>query len=60
MASIRLASHYLDDFLILVPPLTDSSADVRSSALAVFSHLGVPISEHKTEGPASIHYVPCY
>ena len=50
---IRFVPH-LDYFLVLVPLSAESSADIPSSTLAVFSHLGVPISKHKTEGLACI------
>ena len=45
--------HYLDDFLFLGAPLSDQAARALETACRVFHMLGVPISTHKTEGPAT-------
>jgi len=45
--------HYLDDFLLLAAPSTEEGARVLALALHVFAMLGVPVSAHKTEGPAT-------
>lgn len=50
-AGITLVSHYLDDFLILVPPVSGDGVELRALALSTFAHLGVPVSAHKTAGP---------
>ena len=45
--------HYLDDFLFLGAPLSDQAARALETTCRVFHMLGVPISTHKTEGPAT-------
>ena len=50
---IRLLLHYLDDFLFFQPPGEAFSLDTRTTATSVFQELGVPVADHKTEGPSS-------
>ncbi|KAL2096688.1 hypothetical protein ACEWY4_008836 [Coilia grayii] len=48
---IKLLVHLLDDFLAVTPPSAPPTTG-RQTILKVFSNLGVPISEEKTDGPA--------
>jgi hypothetical protein len=43
--------HLLDDFLTISPPGSDGE-HIRSVFLSVFHTLGIPLSQHKTVGPA--------
>jgi hypothetical protein len=52
-AGIPHLIHYLDDFLFLGAPNTQEGARALSLALQIFAFLGIPVSVHKTEGPAS-------
>ncbi len=45
--------HYLDDFLLLGPAGSPAYALALQEVLALCAHLGVPVAEEKTEGPAS-------
>ena len=45
--------HYLDDFLLLGAPTSNDGAKMLTIAFDVLSHLGVPVANHKTEGPAT-------
>ncbi len=45
--------HYLDDFLLLGPAGSPACAVALQEFLALCSHLGVPVTEEITEGPAS-------
>ncbi|KAL2080909.1 hypothetical protein ACEWY4_022762 [Coilia grayii] len=49
--NIKLLVHLLDDFLAVTPSSAPPSTG-RQTILKVFSNLGVPISEEKTDGPA--------
>lgn len=42
--------HYLDDFIIVAPPLSTECAAVLNDVCAT---LGVPITEHKRDGPTT-------
>ncbi len=53
-AEVTFVSHYLDDFLILIPPFLGDGIEQRALLLQVFSCLGVQISDHKTEGPSFV------
>ena len=46
--------HYLDDFLFLCAPHSQSGAQALEIALRLFNMLGIPVASHKTEGPATI------
>ena len=47
------AIHYLDDFLIIGSPDPHGGERELEIALGLCQRLGVPIAEHKTEGPAT-------
>ena len=56
---ISYVGHILDDFLIMGPPTlaglpSQACQTSLSSMLLTFNTLGVPIAEHKTEGPSLI------
>ena len=56
---ISYVGHILDDFLIMEPPTlaglpSQAWQTSLSSMLLTFNTLGVPIAEHKTEGPSLI------
>lgn len=56
---ISYVGHILDDFLIMEPPAptglpSQACQSSLSSMLLTFNTLGVPIAEHKTEGPSLI------
>ena len=53
-AGIQHLTQYLDDFLFLVASDTDDGAQILSLAMSVFSKLGVPVSQHRTEVPACV------
>ena len=44
--------HYLDDFIIITPPGSTQCRDNLATLLRVTATLGIPIANHKTEGPA--------
>ena len=50
---IRLLLHYLDNFLFFQPPGDVFSPETRTIATNVFHELGVPVADHKTEGPST-------
>ena len=50
---IRLLLHYLDDFLFFQPPGDVFPPKTRTIATSVFHELGVPVADHKTEGPST-------
>ena len=52
-SGIQHQIHYLDDFLFIGAPNTDEGARALAIALQVLHHLGVPVAEHKTEGPST-------
>ena len=45
--------HYLDDFLFVGEPNTEQGKRSLEIALQTLEYLGVPVAEHKTEGPAT-------
>ena len=45
------AIHYLDDYLVMTPPGTDECQSVLHTCLRLCEHLGVPIADHKVDGP---------
>ena len=49
----RLVWHYIDDFIFCGPPASTECARTFDSALTACSELGVPVSAHKVEGPAT-------
>ena len=50
---IRFLMHYLDDFLFVVPPVSQEVACIKEVATTVFRDLAVPVAAHKTEGPST-------
>ena len=54
IAGIEHLIHYLDDFLFLEAPHTSRGTRMPALALETFAYLGVPVSAHKTEGPACL------
>ena len=50
-AGVSSALHYLDDFLFFGEPGTEECAKNLGLALATCRSLGVPVAEHKIEGP---------
>ena len=51
VCGIALLIHYLDDYLIVSPSLSDCSRDMKLF-LDVCDAVGVPIASNKTEGPS--------
>ena len=49
----RLVWHYIDDFIFCGPPASTECARALDSALTACSELGMPVSAHKVEGPAT-------
>jgi hypothetical protein len=52
-SGIQHQIHYIDDFLFIGAPATDEGARALAIALRILEHLGVPVAEHKTEGPST-------
>ena len=52
-SGVRYVLHYLDDFLLLGPPGSPEAERALSRTTQTFATLGVPVAEHKTEGPAT-------
>ena len=48
---VKQQIHYLDDFLLIGSPGTDEGLRALTVTLNTLNHLGVPVAEHKTEGP---------
>lgn len=46
--------HYLDDFLVFVPPGSNDIPNARSKVEAILSYFGAPIAHHKIEGSAPV------
>ena len=46
--------HYLDDFLLFGSPGTSDCQKAFHTVMQECSRLGVPIAEHKTEGPSQV------
>ena len=51
-AGIQHQIHYLDHFLFMGAPNSEEGAQALATALSVLEYLGVPVAEHKTEGPS--------
>ena len=45
--------HYLDDYIVVGPPNSTRCAEAMAILEQTFSMLGVPIAEHKREGPTT-------
>ena len=50
---VQSAIHYLDDFLIVGPPRSESCSRALATSLRLSEELGVPIAPHKLEGPGT-------
>ena len=50
---IRHIFHYLDDFVIVAPPQSQECATALSILTRVCADLGVPLAEHKRDGPTT-------
>ena len=50
---VQSAIHYLDDFLIVGPPRSESCSRALATSLRLCEELGVPIAPHKLEGPGT-------
>ena len=50
---VRHLLHYLDDFLLFGQPGTLEAGQAVATARAVFAEAGIPVAEHKSEGPAT-------
>ena len=50
---VKEVEHYLDDFITMGPPLTDTCAWNLQMIKGVAANLGVPLAEDKEEGPAT-------
>ena len=47
------AIHYLDDYLVMAPLGTDECRSTLHTCLRLCERLGVPIADHKVDGPAT-------
>ena len=45
--------HYLDNFLLVGPPGSDTCQEAMSRMLMVCDHLGIPVASEKLEGPTT-------
>ena len=50
---IRHVFHYLDDFIVIAPPYSTECADALAIIDRACTQLGVPLAEHKREGPTT-------
>ena len=50
---VQSVIHYLDDYLFVGDPDSQECAEALGTALRMCEELGVPISAHKVEGPAT-------
>ena len=50
---MRYVFHYLDDFLVVGPPASPECAEALPQLDSACARLGVPIAEHKREGPTT-------
>ena len=50
---IRQVFHYLDDFIIVAPPHSSECAEALVTVTQACATLGVPLAEHKREGPTT-------
>ena len=50
---IRFVFHYLDDFLVVGPPASPECAKTLAVLDGACAWLGIPIAEHKREGPTT-------
>jgi hypothetical protein len=52
-SGIHRIHHYLDDFIVLVPPRSPQCQQNLTTLQRECSRLGVTIAAHKTEGPTT-------
>ena len=50
---IRHLAHYLDDFIVIGPPRSSECADALATLDDVCSRLGIPLAQHKRDGPTT-------
>ena len=50
---VRHRYHYLDDFIVIGPPHSPVCAEVLDILKQTYAELGVPIAEHKRDGPTT-------
>ena len=50
---VRFVFHYLDDFLVVGPPASPECAKALAVLDGACAWLGIPIAEHKREGPTT-------
>ena len=50
---VRFIFHYLDDFLVVGPPASPECAKALAVLDGACAQLGIPITEHKREGPTT-------
>ncbi len=50
---VQFVMHYLDDFLLFGAPGSTEATVAAALASEVFSHTGIPVATHKTEGPST-------
>ena len=50
---VRHVFHYLDDFIVIGPPNSPECGDALATLNRTYATLGVPIVEHKREGPTT-------
>ena len=50
---VRHLLHYLDDFLLFGQPGTLEASQAVATVREVFAEAGIPVAEHKTDGPAT-------
>ena len=50
---VASALHYLDDFLLLGPPSTQTCQAALHSTLSICEELGLPVAPERTEGPGT-------
>ena len=48
---IRFIIHYLDDFLVMGPPLSPECGEALCNLLEILDRLGLPVATEKLEGP---------
>lgn len=48
---VKLALHYLDDFLLVGPPSSHVCHEALATTMALCEELGFPVAPEKTEGP---------
>ena len=52
-SGIRHIAHYLDDFIVIGQPRSSECADALATLDGVCSRLGIPLAQHKRDGPTT-------